>query len=188
MPHVDQMLMSKYLSKGDVAAGIVAHIRGVALDQGGRNNEDPKWVMYFNEVRKPMQLNNTVLRYLAECLGPNSDGWIGKKVKIYVDHSVMMAGQAVGGIRLKVAASAMAQRAQVINEFHEGMGGKHPGGSGGPVFAGNATPNRPTAGAASSPPQRPQTQSTDADFGAVDAATGEIGHPADPDFDDEIPF
>lgn len=177
MPHINQMMLSKYLAKGDVAQPIIAHIRGVALDSGGRSNEDPKWLMYFNEVRKPMKLNNTILRYLGEMIGPNSDSWIGKKVRIYIDHSIMMAGQTVGGIRLQVAKSAQISKAQVMDEFHQGTSGAPAGGSGGPVFAGNARPNVPTAGAGALP--------ANAEF---DSQTGEIQHPADPDFDDDIPF
>lgn len=195
MPHVNQMLQSKYLSKQDVAAPVIAHIRGVALDGSGRQNEDPRWVMYFNEVRKPLRLNNTTLRYLAECLGPNSDGWIGAKVRIYVDQSVMMAGQIVGGVRLEVAKSHMRKPADVSAEFFAGAGGQVPPGSGGPVFAGNATPGRPTAGAGALPHGVDPT--TGEDFrqgppGGQPARPAQdfpvTGAPRDPDFNDDIPF
>lgn len=174
MPHVNQMLTSRYLSKHDLPQPVIAHVRGVAQEQA-RPNEDPKWLMYFNEIRKPMKLNNTILRYLAETLGPSSDTWVGKKVRIYVDHSIMMAGQVVGGVRLQVAKSAALAPAQVSQQFYAGAGGHQPPGPGGPVFAGNATINVPTAGAGAPP-------------AGVDPATGEMQIPADPDFDDDIPF
>lgn len=180
MPHINQMLTSKYLSKHDLASPIIAHIRGVALDSGGRNNEDPRWLMYFSEVRKPMRMNNTILRYLAETIGPNSDTWIGKKVKVYVDHSIMMAGQVVGGVRLQVAKSQILSTLEVSRQLYDGAGGKAPGGSGGPVFAGNATLNVPTAGAGA-----PPAKADNPDF---DPVTGEFVPPADPDFDDDINF
>lgn len=176
MPMVSQMLISKFLSKADVQVPLVLHIRGVSLDQG-RGNEEPKWLLHFHEHRKAMKLANITLRYLEQTLGPNSDGWINKKVQVYVDPQVMMAGQMVGGVRLRVAKSQAMP----------------PGGL--PPMAGAPTPGyRPPAAPANwqPPPQQGYGQPPPPAGADFDQSTGEIPMPpgaaADPDFDDDIPF
>lgn len=154
MPHVNQMMTSKYLGKQDLPNPVVAHIRGVAMEPAGRNNEDPKWLMYFSEIRKPLKLNNTILHYLAQMLGPNSDSWVGVKCQLYVDYAVTFGGQPVGGVRVRVAKSARRPMNQITQEFYDGAAGAQPAGSGGPVFAG-AEINRPSAGAGAPPMQGP---------------------------------
>jgi len=176
MPHVNQMLSSKYLGKQDLPGPVIAHIRGVAMEPAGRNNEDPKWLMYFSEIRKPLKLNNTILKYLAELLGPNSDTWVGVKCQVYVDHSVQFGGQMVGGVRVRVAKSAQRPMGQVAQEFYAGATGAQPQGSGGPVFAG-MNPAQPSAGAGAPPqpgpaPMQPQQ--------APQPGAGWPGHAAGP--------
>jgi hypothetical protein len=209
MPNVNQMLRSKYLGKQDLPQPVIAHIRGVAMEPPGRNGEDPGWLMFFSELRKPLKLNNTILKYIAEVAGPESDRWIGLKCKVYVDHTVQFAGQMVGGVRLQVARSNRVAPAQVAQQMFTGAGGQA-GPQGGPVFAGNATVAQPTAGAGAPPgppPARfPPTPVQGAPnpqpapgaeiwpgYGAmppqaVDGATGEFQPGVDPDFDDDIPF
>jgi hypothetical protein len=214
MPNVNQMLRSKYLGKQDLPQPVIAHIRGVAMEPPGRNGEDPGWLMFFSELRKPLKLNNTILKYMAEVAGPESDRWIGMKCKLYIDHTVQFAGQMIGGIRIQLARSNRSAAATVSEQMRTGAAGQA-GPQGGPVFAGNATLAQPTAGAGAPPgppPARyppnqggppsdrqpgPNAQPAGNEiwpgYGqmppqAVDGATGEFQPGVDPDFDDDIPF
>ena len=99
MPHVSQMIQSKFLSKGDLPGPVVATIKGVRLEQF--RDGDASWILSFHELGKGLKLNNTTLRTLEAAFGPNSDAWVGQRVKVFVDPMVMMAGQQVGGIRIK---------------------------------------------------------------------------------------
>lgn len=104
MTNVAQMLQSKYLSKADVPQPVIATIKGVSLERfnarPGGSEKDSAWILWFEELPKGMKLNNTNIRILEAGFGPESDRWAGKRVKVYVDMTIQMAGQTVGGIRL----------------------------------------------------------------------------------------
>lgn len=102
MPKVSEMILSKFINQGDVQRPLIMTVRTTTFDPGDpRSSMDgPKWLMWFNEHRKPLKLNNTMLRYLEQNLGDDSEMWQGKRIKVYWDHSVQMAGQAVGGVRI----------------------------------------------------------------------------------------
>lgn len=182
MPHISQMIVSKYFSKGDVqAAPLIVTIRGLQLETFGSGpNAEQRWILYFQEHAKGLKLNNTNLKLLGAGLGENSDGWIGKRIKLWLDPSVQMAGQMVGGVRIQLSRS------------------NQPPPAGWPA-AGAAQPRfDPMTGQPVAQPAAPAgarfDPMTGRPLGAVDTATGEIqqpaagGAPADPDFDDDIPF
>lgn len=108
MPRVSDMIYSKYISKNDVQVPIVCTIRGVMLDSPGqgRGQEEPRWLMAFAELRKMLRLNNTTLRQLEHALGDDSNAWIGHRVRLFVDPTVTMAGQVVGGVRMQISKRA----------------------------------------------------------------------------------
>jgi len=103
MPNVRLMLQGKWLSQAEVPHPIVVTIRAITQDAGksGRDGPDIKWIMWFQEMRKGLPLNKTVVKTLAAAFGDETDMWIGRKVRMYVDPSVMFAGETVGGIRLQ---------------------------------------------------------------------------------------
>lgn len=105
MTNTAQMIQSKYLSKADVPVPVIATIKGVSLEhfnnQQGREGKDSAWLLWFAELPKGLKLNNTNIRILEAGFGPETDLWAGKRVKVYVDMTIQMAGQTVGGIRLQ---------------------------------------------------------------------------------------
>lgn len=104
MPNVSDMIQSKFLSKADVPVPLIATIKGVSLEkfnQQRASDKDSAWILWFAELPKGLKLNTTNIRILEAGFGGNSDMWTGKRVKVYVDMSIQMAGQTVGGIRLK---------------------------------------------------------------------------------------
>lgn len=98
-----EALPSKYLSKEDLDKPILVTIANVHMDyvEGSERSED-KPVMTFKEKIKPMILNHTNWSVLEEVVGSDdSDDWIGQKIVVYHDPSVMFGGKRVGGIRLR---------------------------------------------------------------------------------------
>lgn len=156
MPHVSQMIQSKFLSKADLPQPVVVSIKGVQLENF--KDGDAAWLLFFNELPKALKLNNTTIRTLEAGFGPNTDAWIGKRVRVFVDPTVTMAGQLVGGIRVKTPSIA------AVNLTHGAV-------------APSAQPRfDPMTGL-------PLPLTYGQNMPVAPAASG-----VDPDFDDEIPF
>lgn len=183
MPKVSQMLISKFINKGDVDPPLVMTIRQVTFDQGDGKFEQPKWLMWFNEHRKPLKLNNTILKYLEATLGEESDDWRGKRVQIYNDPTVMMGNELVGGVRMRANKSDIINRgarpAMVVSQQQPQATLSHQEPD--PLLSqvNWAVPTQ------YSHPQ-PQQRATTPQEGWVDQQTGEIS--TREDFDDDIAF
>ena len=100
MPKVSDMIQSKFLRKEDFDEDRIMTIKGVKLEDMPGDQGDQKWVLYFREEAKGMALNVTTIRVLEKAFGDDSDMWVGKKVKVYVDPNVSFGGKVVGGLRL----------------------------------------------------------------------------------------
>jgi len=100
MPKVSDMIQSKFLRKEDFDEDRIMTIRGVKLEDMPGDDGQKKWVLYFREEAKGMALNVTTIRVLEKAFGDDSDQWVGKKVKVYVDPNVSFGGRVVGGLRL----------------------------------------------------------------------------------------
>lgn len=176
MPNVRDMIVSKYLSKNDFPTPVIATIRGLSMEKFNvqrPGDRDSAWILWFNELPKGLKLNTTNIKILEAGFGPESDAWVGKRVKVYNDPTIQMAGQVVGGVRLQTPQPAPLVLGQA-------------GGAGGPKF--DPMTGKPiVAPAGPSPRFDPMTGQP---LGAVDASTGEIAPKAniDPEFNDEIPF
>jgi hypothetical protein len=189
MPNFRTMRQSKYLSKEELATPVRVTIRNIQRDSFNNQGagQQTAWVMYFNEMPKGLKLNNTNLDILAAAFGEESDHWIGRAVRLYVDRTVRMAGQIVGGIRIQAPKAAM----------------------GGPVPAAGWPGTGAPAGARFDPMTGAPLQTqpvarfdpmTGAPLETVNTATGEIHQPyvkeidqpagraEAEEFDDDIPF
>ena len=107
MAKVSEMIVSKFLRKEDFDEDRVLTIKGVKLEDVGNQGEQ-RWVVHFREVDKGMVLNITSIRVLEGAYGDDSDGWIGKRVMVYVDPNVSFQGRVVGGLRLRAPKKAAA--------------------------------------------------------------------------------
>ena len=107
MPKVNDLKNSKFLTKEDVEPPILVTIKryeeqNVELEN---NPKRMKWTLFFHELDKPMVLNMTNGMLLKQITGTDDfDGWIGKKIVLYNDETVMFAGEFVGGIRIRASA------------------------------------------------------------------------------------
>lgn len=93
-----EMIQSKFLKKEDFPSPKVMTIRGVQVEEVGKG--DTRWVLYFAENTKGVVLNITKIKQLEAGFGDDTDHWIGKKVKVSNDPTVMFGQQVVGGIKL----------------------------------------------------------------------------------------
>lgn len=64
------------------------------------NTDQPVSVFYAGCNNRPYKPSKGMLRILAGAWGDDTDGWIGKSIKLFGDGSVMWAGKEVGGLRI----------------------------------------------------------------------------------------
>lgn len=101
-----EMIQSKFLKKEDFPTPTVLSIKGCSLEEVGRG--DTRWVLYFNERTKGIVLNVTKIKQLESSYGGETDSWVGRKVKVLHDPTVMMGTQVVGGIKFVMPSGAPA--------------------------------------------------------------------------------
>lgn len=80
-------------------------ITSIEVETLGRGEEaTPKLVAYFEELDQALVLNKSNLGILEELFGSDdTDDYVGKKVVLYFDPTVMYSGKRVGGIRIKAS-------------------------------------------------------------------------------------
>lgn len=101
--------MSQYLRASDLTGhdDKIVTIRSFteeSLRQGPRQAK--KWVLQFDELEGGLALNAGNGKVISELYGEEMDGWIDKKVALYVDPHVEFNGEQVSGIRVRPRAIA----------------------------------------------------------------------------------
>lgn len=102
--NVNDLKSSKFLTKHDVEPEVLATIKSCQEMDVSMESQAPemKWTLMFHELPKPLVLNITNGKLIEAITGSDeSEGWIGKKVVLYNDKTIMFAGQLTGGIRIK---------------------------------------------------------------------------------------
>lgn len=103
--NINELKSSKFLKKEDVDPAVKATIKSVEQQNVALESQAPdiKWVMYFEELDKPMVLNSTNGQAIANiCGSPESENWIGKTIVLFNDPNVSFQGKITGGIRVRV--------------------------------------------------------------------------------------
>lgn len=105
----------RYLKKEDLGparshSGTIRKVFETEMD------EERKLALIISGLDKALLLNATNIKRLIQGYGTETNGWAGKPITVYVDDEVMMKGQIVGGLRVRVteqqaAAAAPAQAA-----------------------------------------------------------------------------
>lgn len=111
------MVKSKFYSARDVKGmpPVVLTIADVTEELMGRGQgrNEAKCFLWFNETLKGLQLNKTRVAVLEMAYGPNSEAWVGKRVRLSFDPAVIFGGQAVGGVRLQTPPGVVFDASQV---------------------------------------------------------------------------
>jgi hypothetical protein len=102
-----EMFLSRFLSQDDFPQPATLIIAGVSMEDvrrpGGTTAMKP--IIYFT-AGKPMVLNKTNGAVIAKLYGRNTDAWAGKPIELYADPGIKMAGEVVGGIRVRAPKAA----------------------------------------------------------------------------------
>lgn len=107
---VTDMSTSKYLKKEDVGRGMLGTIIRVERQDVSMADQSPemKWVLYIKEHEKPLVLNSTNRESIAEICQPgapaeerDTEYWVGKRIVLFTDDSIMFGGKKIGGIRIR---------------------------------------------------------------------------------------
>jgi hypothetical protein len=93
--------LSPYLTKEDVKEGLILTIKECYVDTVG---DDKKPCLAFQEIDKVFVANTTNLDLICRVTSEDDwDNWAGHKITLFHDPSVMYAGKATGGIRVKLS-------------------------------------------------------------------------------------
>lgn len=110
MPHWKSMMDRDYmyafdLAGKDVTVTIDRVTAGELTAMGGRKSKKP--LCWFKEGRekKPLALNSTNCKAIAQLYGNDTAEWIGKRITIYPTQT-QMAGETVDCIRVRPQAPA----------------------------------------------------------------------------------
>lgn len=98
------MIKSKFWRAADLRgiAPVKLTIAEVTEELIGRGlRQEAKCFLWFKEHLKGLQLNKTRVKVLEAAYGPDSDLWVGGRVRLSFDPTVDFGGQAVGGVRLE---------------------------------------------------------------------------------------
>jgi hypothetical protein len=185
-----QMIKSKFWRARDVEGQppVVLSISDVTEELLGRGaRQDVKCFLWFNESPKGLQLNKTRVATLEAAYGPDSDLWVGKRVRISFDPTVEFGGRAVGGVRLQTPPGIVYKPTELHTGWGEGPQPHqlHPPGSPGyrpppPVWDEKRqmwiTPQPPAAAQLKRPPP-PVWNETTQQWETVDTSTGEMAPP-----------
>lgn len=100
MTHYKKMFPGKYLKGTDLVDGemtlTIASIQPEEIE-GSRQ----KTVIRFNDERRGFVCNVTNADIIAGLYGEDYEGWVGKRITLYFDPSVMMGREKRGGIKVR---------------------------------------------------------------------------------------
>ena len=97
--NVNDVFPSKYLRASDLQGkSIKVKIARIEREKMG---EDTKPVLYFDGKQKGMALNKSNAMMIAAVYSPETDGWIGKEIKLYAG-KVNFNGQMVDSLKVEV--------------------------------------------------------------------------------------
>ena len=105
---LDQAYGSRYLSASDIGdrkiKSKIVKVRKEEL-KGNEGKSRMRFILYLENLDKPMVLNATNKNELVTALGKIPAKWIGAVVGVLVDSNVMFAGKRTKGLRLRVLGS-----------------------------------------------------------------------------------
>ena len=95
---------SQYIKADDVKQGPQKFV--ISTVEATETPDGKPALQLVMEGGKKLTLNKTNARILGGMIGDDTDTWIGKKVVVTFDPTVMFSGKMVGGIRVKPLTAA----------------------------------------------------------------------------------
>jgi len=111
--NIAELSNSKFIKKEEVDPAVLVTIQSIKQENVAKDNEkeDIKYTMYFAELEKPLVLNQTNGILISRiCKSDESDDWVGKKIVLFNDPTIMFAGEVKGGIRVREPKNQPAQQ------------------------------------------------------------------------------
>lgn len=176
------MIKSKFWRAADLQGQppvvlTIADVTEELMGRGGR--QDVKCFLWFTDHLKGLQLNKSRVRVIEMAYGPDSELWVGKRVRLSFDPTVEFGGRAVGGVRLQTPPGVVYTPSAT---GHAGWGeapASVPGRPPAPVWDEKrqlwVTPQPIAAPAAAHRPPPPVWNEVTQSWETVDTTTGEIG-------------
>jgi len=159
----------------------IADVTEELIGRGQR--QETKCFLWFQEDLRGLQLNRTRVAILELAFGPDSEGWVGKRVRLLFDPTVIFGGQAVGGVKLETPPGVVFDASQAGNMAWGDAPAQVPGRPPAPVWDDKrqvwVTP-QPAAPAPAQRPPPPVWNAATQSWETVNPATGEIGAPQRP--------
>jgi hypothetical protein len=181
------MVKSKYWRGRDLEGQrpiilTIADVTEEVTGRGGRQQET-KCFLWFREHLKGLSLSKGRVLILELAYGPDSELWIGKRVKLSYDPTVMFGDKAVGGVKLETPAGVVYNAA--AHDASWGAPAAPPGAPPPPVWDDRRQqwiiqPAAPPAAAAPSRPPPPVFNPATGQWEVVNPKTGEVFQPAGP--------
>lgn len=112
MPTLADFKESKFLRKEDVIKPLLLTITGIHQENVAMQGQpvENKWCLSFSEFEKPFVCNSVNAQLIAAiCGSDNTDGWMGKKIVLFFDPTIIFAGKVTGGIRARAPRTAGGQ-------------------------------------------------------------------------------
>lgn len=102
--HISALKKSNFLTRAECGRGILVTAKNITQENVAKEgaSEELRYCLYFDELEKPLVLNNTnaqIIAGITHC--EDTDGWTGAKLVLYDDPNVTFGGKLVGGIRVR---------------------------------------------------------------------------------------
>ena len=98
--NINDLYPSKYISASDLQGrDVEVTISNVAIEEVGKDNEK-RPILYFQGKQKGVVLNKTNAHNVGAIYGPDTNGWIGQRVTLFVAW-VDFQGKSVEAIRIR---------------------------------------------------------------------------------------
>lgn len=82
------------------AVDLLGGARTFTIDGVSKGSADQPVQVKLAEFPRPWRPGKSMRRVLAATWGPEASQWVGRKVRLWCDPSVVFAGQEVGGVRI----------------------------------------------------------------------------------------
>lgn len=101
--NINNAFPSKWLKSGDLEDGdLTLTIKSVEQEEVGQGEDaEQKPIVHFQEVEKGMVLNKTNANTISSLYGPETDGWVGKKISLF-STEVDFGGKQTLAIRIRM--------------------------------------------------------------------------------------
>ena len=95
-------MYGSFLATEDIHEETTVTIESIEVGEfSGENGKVKKLIFSFTDLPARLAVNTENAKVLIDKFGDETDGWLGKKIVLFVDPTVKFRNKTVGGIRIK---------------------------------------------------------------------------------------